>query len=91
MSKVVSEDSERRYLAAMNDEQSAQWLRGQLRECYGPLLLEPWGLDVGTTIKPVFGHQDAAKKGIFISGRIASQTFVNQWRTRQGSNLRPAD
>ena len=63
MSKVVSEDSARRYLAAMSDEQSEQWLRGQLRECYGPLLLEPWVLDVDTTIKPIYGHQDAARKG----------------------------
>lgn len=63
MSKVVSEDSARRYLAAMSAEQSAQWLRGQLRECWGPLLLEPWVLDVDTTIKPIYGHQDAAKKG----------------------------
>jgi hypothetical protein len=63
MSKVVSEDSARRYLAAMSDESSEQWLRGQLRECYGPLLLEPWVLDVDTTIKPIYGHQDAAKKG----------------------------
>ncbi len=63
MGKVVSEDSVRRYLAAMSAEQSEQWLRGRLRECYGPLLLEPWVLDVDTTIKPIHGHQDAAKKG----------------------------
>ncbi len=42
MSKVVSEDCARRYFAAMSDEQSETWLRGQLRECSGPLLLEPW-------------------------------------------------
>ncbi len=63
MSKVVSEDSARRYLGAMRPEQSEQWLRAQLRECYEPLLLEPWVLDVDTTIKPIYGHQEAAKKG----------------------------
>ncbi len=63
MCKVVSEDSARRYLAAMTGEQSGQWLRGQLQECWGPLLMEPWVLDIDTTIKPIYGHQDAAKKG----------------------------
>ena len=63
MTKVVSEDSARRYLSAMTDEQSQKWLRGQLRECYAPLLLEQWVLDVDTTIKPIYGHQEAAKVG----------------------------
>jgi len=38
-------------------------LHGQLRECYGAMLSEPWVLDVDTTIKPIYGHQEAAKKG----------------------------
>lgn len=63
MGKVVSEDSARRFLAAMSREQSEIWLRGQLQACYGDLLVEPWVLDVDTTIKPIYGHQDAAKKG----------------------------
>jgi len=63
MRKVVSEDSARRFLAMMSREQSENWLRTQLQTCYGELLREPWVLDVDTTIKPVYGHQDAAKKG----------------------------
>ena len=63
MEKVVSEDSARRFLGAMSDGQSGQWLHGQLRACYGALLTVPWVLDVDTTIKPIYGHQDAAKKG----------------------------
>ena len=63
MSKVVSEDSARRFLAAMDGEASGRWLRGELRECYGALLCEPWVLDIDTTIKPIYGHQDGAKKG----------------------------
>ncbi|MEO8351385.1 MAG: hypothetical protein ABI680_06610 [Chthoniobacteraceae bacterium] len=63
MEKVVSEDSARRFLRAMSPEQSGAWLRGQLGACYGALLAEPWVLDVDTTIKPIYGHQDAAKKG----------------------------
>ena len=34
-----------------------------VQECWGPLLMEPWVLDIDTTIKPIYGHQDAAKKG----------------------------
>lgn len=63
MSKVVSEDSARRFLAAMDAEGSGRWLRGELRACYGALLCEPWVLDIDTTIKPIYGHQDGAKKG----------------------------
>ena len=63
MSKVVSEDSARRFLAAMSAEASGSWLRGELKACYGVLLSEQWVLDVDTTIKPVYGHQDGAKKG----------------------------
>jgi hypothetical protein len=63
MSKVVSEDSARRFLAAMDAEAAGQWLRGELLACYGALLCEPWVLDTDTTIKPIYGHQDGAKKG----------------------------
>ena len=63
MAKVVSEDSARRFLAAMDGEAAGQWLRGELKGCYGALLCEPWVLDIDTTIKPVYGHQDGAKKG----------------------------
>jgi len=34
-----------------------------LKACYGALLCEQWVLDIDTTIKPVYGHQDGAKKG----------------------------
>lgn len=63
MSKVVSEDSARRFLGAMDAEASGRWLRGELKACYGALLCEPWVLDIDTTIKPIYGHQDGAKKG----------------------------
>jgi len=63
MSKVVSEDSARRFLGAMSEEASGSWLRGELKACYGALLCEQWVLDIDTTIKPVYGHQDGAKKG----------------------------
>ena len=46
MEKVASEDSTRRFLGAMSDEESSQWMHSQLRECYGALLSVPWVLDV---------------------------------------------
>jgi hypothetical protein len=42
MEKVVSEDSARRFLAAMSAQDSEQWLRGELHRCYAALLTVPW-------------------------------------------------
>jgi len=50
MTKVVSEDSARRFLGAMSPEQSGKWLHTQLRNCYDQLLVEPWVLDVDTPL-----------------------------------------
>jgi hypothetical protein len=55
MSKVASEDSVRRGLAAMKDEESEAWLKKHLQFSYQPLLEEPWALDVDTTVKPLYG------------------------------------
>jgi hypothetical protein len=40
MSKVASEDSVRRALTAMQEEESEQWLKRQLQASYEPLLEE---------------------------------------------------
>jgi hypothetical protein len=42
---------------------SGQWLKGHLKASYEPLLQEPWILDVDTTVKPLYGHQQDAKVG----------------------------
>ena len=63
MTKVVSEDSVRRAFKAIDEEEGAAWLRGHLAYCVEPLLAEPWVLDVDTTIKPLFGHQEGAELG----------------------------
>ena len=39
------------------------WLRQHLQYCVEPLLAEPWILDVDTTIKPLYGHQEGATLG----------------------------
>ena len=63
MKKVVSEDAVRRAFKAVGEAEGAVWLRGHLAFCVEPLLVEPWILDVDTTIKPLYGHQEGAALG----------------------------
>ncbi len=63
MSKVVSEDSVRRAFLRVDEESCVDWQRRHLRRCYEPLLYEPWILDIDTTVKPLYGHQEGAKIG----------------------------
>ena len=63
MSKVASEDSVRRALTAMKQEETGPWLQKHLRASYEPLLEEAWALDMDATVKPLYGHQEDAKVG----------------------------
>ena len=63
MTGVASEDSVRRGMKAMDEAASGQWLKEHLKASYEPLLQEPWVLDVDTTVKPLYGHQQDAKVG----------------------------
>lgn len=63
MSKVVSEDSMRRAFEMEDPLLIAQWQREHLRLSYMPLLYEPWILDVDTTVKTLYGHQEGAVTG----------------------------
>jgi hypothetical protein len=63
MSKVASEDSVRRAFQAVDGEECALWQTHHLRRCYEALLCEPWILDLDTTVKPLYGHQEGAVKG----------------------------
>jgi hypothetical protein len=63
MSKVASEDSVRRAMAAIPEPEGQQWLQKHLKASYEPLLEEPWALDLDTTVKPLYGHQEDAKIG----------------------------
>lgn len=63
MTKVASEDSVRRGLSAMKEAESERWLKKHLKASYEPLLKEAWALDVDTTVKPLYGHQQDAKVG----------------------------
>ena len=46
MTKVASEDSVRRAMKALDEADSGRWLKKHLKASYGPLLQEPWILDV---------------------------------------------
>jgi hypothetical protein len=63
MRKVVSEDSVRRGLEKIGEAKGVAWLRTHLEYCTAPLLGEPWVLDIDTTIKPLYGHQEGAEVG----------------------------
>jgi hypothetical protein len=63
MTSVASEDSVRRGMKAMDEAESEQWLKRHLKASYEPLLQEPWILDVDTTVKPLYGHQQDAVVG----------------------------
>src|SRR6266496_1668283 len=63
MSGVASEDSVRRGMKAMDEAASGEWMKKHLKSSYEPLLQEPWVLDVDTTVKPLYGHQQDAKVG----------------------------
>jgi hypothetical protein len=63
MSKIVSEDAVRRAFKAIDEEEGATWLRRHLDYCAAPLSSEPWALDVDTTVKPLYGHQEGAVVG----------------------------
>src|ERR687889_840163 len=63
MERVVSEDAVRRALKKMPETDAEVWLRRHLDETTLPLLGVPWILDVDTTVKPLFGHQEGAVVG----------------------------
>lgn len=63
MTAVASEDSVRRGMKALDEKESEVWLKRHLKASYEPLLQEPWVLDLDTTVKPLYGHQEDAKLG----------------------------
>ena len=61
MTKVASEDSVRRALLALKEEESNRWMRRHLNASYESLLEEPWILDIDSTVKPLYGPQEDGK------------------------------
>ena len=63
MTKVVSEDSVRRAFKTAEEAACDEWMSKHLKASYEPLLEEPWILDIDSTVKPLYGHQEEARKG----------------------------
>ncbi len=62
MKKIVSEDAVRRGFKAIGEDEGRQWLQRHLDYCTAPLLAEPWVLDMDSTVKPLYGHQEGGGK-----------------------------
>jgi hypothetical protein len=60
MTEVVCEDAVRRGLDKIDEEAGETWLQGHFDYRTRPLLSEPWILDIDTTVKPLYGHQEGA-------------------------------
>ena len=60
MTKVVSEDAVRRGLTNIAEHDGTTWLQRHIDTCTYPLLAEPYILDIDTTVKPLYGHQEGA-------------------------------
>jgi hypothetical protein len=63
MSKVVSEDTVRRALKRIDPSAGLDWLEKHLLGSIAPALVLPWILDIDTTVKQIYGHQEGAEKG----------------------------
>jgi hypothetical protein len=63
MTKVVSEDSARRALKGLDEKRGGEWLKKHLKASWEPLLDEPWALDMDSTVKLLYGHQEKAEVG----------------------------
>jgi hypothetical protein len=63
MKKIVSEDAVRRAFKAIGADEGREWQRRHLDYCVAPLLAEPWVLDMDSTVKPLYGHQEGAVLG----------------------------
>ncbi len=63
MRKVLSKDSVRRGLSKIDETTGLAWLQNHLDYCTTPLLREAWVLDMDSTVKTLYGHQDGAEVG----------------------------
>lgn len=60
MEKIVSEDALRRALQKMPEDAGLEWLQKQFDAVTHPLLGERYIIDIDTTVKPLYGHQQGA-------------------------------
>ena len=63
MTKIVSEDAVRNGLKAMPETEGAEWMQKHIDLCTAPLLGEEYIIDIDTTVKLLYGHQEGAVVG----------------------------
>jgi len=63
MQRVLSEDAIRRAFKRIDAAAGVEWLEASLQRCYAVMLPTPWILDIDTTVKPLYGHQQGAVLG----------------------------
>jgi hypothetical protein len=63
LKKIVSEDVVRTALKRMDEAQSLRWLQGHILASISPVLSLPWILDIDTTVKCLYRHQEGAQIG----------------------------
>jgi hypothetical protein len=63
MEHTVSEDTVRTALKRMDEQESLRWVQKQVIDSIEPGLGLPWILDIDTTVKPLYGHQQGAAIG----------------------------
>ena len=63
LNKICSEDSSRRGVKRMEEMAALDWLNTHLKKSWEPMTENDWILDIDSTVKPVFGHQEGAKVG----------------------------
>src|SRR5271154_6686676 len=63
MGKVLSEGAVRRSLSKIDETKGLAWLQNHLDYCTSPLLSEAWVLDMDSTVKTLYGHQEGAEIG----------------------------
>jgi len=86
MSKVASEDSVRRALLGIKEEDGEKWMKRHLKASYEPLLEEPWALDMDSTVKPLYGHQEDAKPGYNPSKPTKAHIVIFYDRVQQAAH-----
>jgi hypothetical protein len=63
MGGTVSEDVVRGAMKRMEEHAGLAWLGSELRACVEPVLSQPWILDIDSTVKTIYGHQEGAQIG----------------------------
>lgn len=63
MNKIVSEDALRRGLGRIEEPGASGWMRAALMHSVHAALDKPWVLDIDTSVKPLYGHQQGAELG----------------------------